>query len=113
MSKLPTIGQMIHTLTFDKPTKSSDDTGGQNEVYENWFTCRGHMRKMSGARAFNSGYDETVNVYVCYLPWRNAIETEISKDVRVTFESRPFSIEHFNRVDEDRKLFRLELKEIR
>lgn len=104
---------MRDVLQFDRPVKSSDGTGGQEEAYSNWFTCRGFMRRMSGVRAFQSGYDESVNVYTCHIPWRHEIETNMSKDVVVNFEGRSFSVETFHNVDEQRNLIYLELKEVR
>lgn len=107
------ISAMRQALQFDQPAKSSDETGGQEETYTNWFTCRGSMRKVSGYRAFQSGYDASVNVYECYIPWRHEVETNLSKDVIVNFEGRQFAIEHFHLVEENRQLIRIELKEIR
>ena len=63
MSKMPTIGEMRMVLKLERPLKSSDDTGGQNEVYEEWFTTRGYLEQERSYRAFETGYNESVKTY--------------------------------------------------
>lgn len=113
MSFIPTIGQMKHVLKWEKPIKDPDNTGGQDEQYEDWFTGRGYLKKISGVRKFQSGYDESVNVYDGWAVWRHALEAEISKDVRIVFDNRSFSIQHFDLVDEKRRIYKFELKQVR
>lgn len=100
-------------LKLERPVKSSDDTGGQNELYEEWFTTRGYLELERSFRAFETGYDASVKTYKCWLPWRNELEQGLTKDVRVIFESRSFAIDSFAMVTEARKMYQLKLTEVR
>lgn len=113
MAFIPTIGQMKDVIKLERVTKSSDSTGGQNEEYDEWYTARGYLLKKSSTRSFQSGYDQSVKVYDLWVPWRSELEQGISKDVRVVFESRSFAIQTFDMVNEKRRLFHLELTEVR
>jgi SPP1 family predicted phage head-tail adaptor len=113
MSIIPTIGQMRMVLKLERPVKSSDDTGGQHEVYEEWFTTRGFLDMERSYRTFETGYDESVKTYKCWLPWRNELEQGLTKDVRVIFEARSFQIDSFTMIREQRRLFQLKLTEVR
>jgi SPP1 family predicted phage head-tail adaptor len=113
MAFIPTIGQMCMVLKFEQPVKSSDGTGGQNEQYDEWFTTRGYFRNKRNYRQFETGYDESVKTFEAWINWRNEIEVNINKDVRMIYEGRSFGIETFTMVDERRRLYKLELTEVR
>jgi SPP1 family predicted phage head-tail adaptor len=113
MAFIPTIGQMNMVLKFEKVVKSSDQTGGQNEAYVDWFTTRGYFRNKRNYRQFETGYDESVKTFEAWIYWRNAIEVDLSKDVRIEFEARSFAIDMFTLVGEKRKMYKLELTEVR
>jgi head-tail adaptor len=113
MEFIPTIGQMKMVLKFEQVSKSSDQTGGQNEGYNEWFTTRGYFRNNRNYRQFETGYDESVKTFEAWINWRNEIEANISKDVRIVYEARSFSIDTFKLVDERRRLYKLELTEVR
>lgn len=113
MAFVPTIGQMRMVLKFEKVSKSSDNTGGQNEKYSEWFTTRGYFRKKRNYRAFESGYDESVKTFEAWVFWRNEFEANISKDVRMIYEARSFGIDMFEMVDEKRRLYHMEITEVR
>lgn len=113
MEFIPTIGEMKMVLKFEQAAKSSDGTGGQEEGYSEWFTTRGYFRNKRNYRAFETGYDESVKTFEAWIYWRNEIEANISKDVRVTYEARSFAIDTFTLVGERRKMYKLELTEVR
>lgn len=113
MAFIPTIGQMRMPIKFEQVSKSSDGTGGQNEAYEEWFTTRGYLKKKRSLRNFQTGYDQSIKTYDLWVPWRNELEEGLSKDVRVVFEARSFSIDTFEMVNEQRRLFHMELTEVR
>ncbi len=113
MELIPTIGQMKMVLKFEQVTKTSDNTGGQDEQYDEWFTTRGYFRNKRMYRAFETGYDESVKTFECWVYWRNALEANISKDVRIVYESRSFAIDAFKMVDEKRRIYKLDLTEVR
>ena len=113
MEFIPTIGQMKMVLRFEQVSKTSDQTGGQSEGYTDWFTTRGYFRNKRIYRAFETGYDESVKTFECWIWWRNAIEAGLTKDVRITYESRSFGIEAFSLVGEKRKMIKLDLTEVR
>lgn len=113
MEFIPDIGQMKMVLKLEQVSKSSDDTGGQMEGYTDWFTTRGYFQNKRNYRQFETGYDESVKTFECWIYWRNAIEVGLSKDVRVVYEARSFSIETFTLVGEKRKMYKLELTEVR
>ena len=113
MEFIPTIGQMKMVLKLERPAKSSDGSGGQNEQYDDWFTTRGYFRNKRNYRAFETGYDESVKTFEAWIFWRNEIEAGINKDVQITYEARVFSIETFTLVGEKRKMYKLELTEVR
>jgi SPP1 family predicted phage head-tail adaptor len=104
---------MKQVLQFQIPDKSSDGTGGQNEEYNKTITVRGKVKMKKGLRDFQTGYDQSIKVYNCWVPWRNAIEANVTKDWRVIFEARSFSIEFFTMVDEQRRIYHMELTEVR
>lgn len=107
------IGEMNKVLSFEKVVKNSDTTGGQDETYEPWFTTRGKLKLKKGLRDFETGYDASIKIYDCWIRWRHAVEADMSKDVRVLFESRSFGVEFFTLVDEQRQIYKMELTEIR
>lgn len=113
MEFIPTSGQMKMVLKFEQVSKSSDETGGQNEAYDDWFTTRGYFRGKRNYRSFETGYDESVNTFECWIYWRNAIEAGLSKDVRIVYEARSFAIDTFRLVGEKRKMYKIELTEVR
>lgn len=113
MSFVPTIGQMKMVLKFEQVSKSSDGTGGQNEGYTDWFTTRGFFRLQRGYNAFETGYDASVKTFEAWIWWRNEIEAGLSKDVQIVYEARTFSINTFTLVGERRKMYKLELTEVR
>lgn len=113
MSTVPAIGQMRMVIKFERPVKSSDDTGGQYEDYEEWFTTRGYLEKERSLRTFQTGYDQSIKTYSCWVPWRSELEQGITKDTRVVFESRSFRVDTFEMVAEQRRMFLLKLTEVR
>jgi head-tail adaptor len=114
MAFTPTIGQMKMVVKFEQVIKSSDDTGGQNEQYVDWFTTRGFIREKRVYDAFESGYDESVKIYEGWIWWRNEIEANISKDTRLIFEGRSFKMGPWSQVGEHRKMIHLkQLTEVR
>lgn len=100
-------------IKFEQVSKASDNTGGQNEGYAEWFTTRGYLQKKRSLRDFQTGYDQSIKTYDLWVPWRNEFEQGISKDVRVVYEARSFAIDTFEMVNEKRQLFHLELTEVR
>lgn len=113
MAFIPTIGQMRMVLKFEQVSKSSDGTGGKNEQYDEWLTTRGYFQLKRNYRAFETGYDESVKTFECWVPWRSDLEANISKDVRIVYEARSFAIDTFTMVDEKRRLYKLDLTEVR
>lgn len=114
MAFIPTIGQMKMVLKFEQVAKSSDQTGGQNEQYDEWFTTRGFIQEKSRGNDFVSGYDESILIYDVWFFWRNEIEANISKDVRIVFESRSFRISKFPKmINNQRRIYHAELTEVR
>ena len=113
MEFMPTIGQMKMVLKFEQIAKTADGSGGQEEGYFDWFTTRGYFRNKRNYRAFETGYDESVKTFEAWIWWRNEIEAGISKDVRVVYEARSFAIDTFALVGEKRKMYKLELTEVR
>jgi SPP1 family predicted phage head-tail adaptor len=110
---MPTIGQMRWTVQFDKATKTSDGSGGQNESYAQFYITKAYLKKLSGFRTFQSGYDTTVNRYEMWCKWRHALEVDVNKDMRVIFDNRFFSITHYDLVDENRSVYHFELTEVK
>jgi head-tail adaptor len=113
MSFVPTIGQMKMVLSFEQVSKSTDQTGGQNEGYSPWFTTRGYIQVKRNYRAFETGYDSSVKTFEAWIWWRNEIEAGLSRDVRIIYESRSFGIDTFTLLGEKRKMFKLDLTEVR
>lgn len=113
MAFIPTIGQMRQVIKFEIPAKSADNTGGQFEQYDEYYTTRGFIRKRRGYREFADGYDTSVNILELWCRWRQTLENEISKDMRVVYEARMFAIDNYDLVDEQRRLYKFELTEIR
>lgn len=113
MTKAPTIGEMRMLMQFNRPVKNSDQTGGQEEQYEAWFTCRGYIEFERGWRAFETGMDKSIKTYNCWIPWRNEIEVNMTKDVHVIFEAREFRVDTFRMVHEQRRMMHLQLTEVR
>lgn len=111
MAVNPTIGEMKDVLKWERVNKASDTTGGQNEQYVDWFICRGKVKEMSNARKFNSGYDETVSVWQCWIPWRSEFEAGVTKDTRVVYDNHILSVETYKLVNEKRRMYYIELKE--
>lgn len=113
MSFVPTIGQMRMVLKLEQVSKSSDGTGGQDEGYSEWFTTRGYFRENRTYRAFETGYDASVKTFEAWIWWRNEVEAGLSKDVRIIYESRSFGIDTFTLVGESRRMYKLDLTEVR
>ena len=113
MSRLPTIGQMTQVIKWERVNKASDSTGGQDEQFVDWFTGRGYLKRMNSFRKFNSGYDESVNVYQGWVMWRSELETDLTKDIRIVFDNRILYVQSYNLINEKRKMYELELKEVR
>jgi SPP1 family predicted phage head-tail adaptor len=109
----PSIGQMRMLLQFAKPDKDSDTTGGQFEAYPEWFTCRGYIEFERGFRDFETGRDESIKTFNCWIPWRSEFEVNVSKDTRVMYESREFAIESWRLLKEQRRMYQLQLTEVR
>lgn len=109
----PTTGQMRMVLKLEKPVKSADGAGGQDETYNDWLTLRGFLDLGRVYRKFETGYDESIKTYRCWIPWRNEIEAEMSKDVRIVYEARTFAVDTFTLVKEIRRLYLLTLIEVR
>lgn len=111
--QVPTIGQMKMVIKLERPVKSSDATGGQLEEYEEWYTTRGYLKLERSFRTFETGLDQSVKTYNCWIPWRHEFEQGVTKDIRVVFESRSFQIDTFTMVDERRRIYQLKLTEVR
>lgn len=100
-------------LKFETPNKNSDGTGGQDEEYTDLFTCRGYFEETRPYRSFETGYDAGVTAIRAWAPWRQAIEAEVNKDMRVIYEARVFKVETFGLVDQKRRIYKFELTEVR
>lgn len=111
--KLPSTGEFRKVVQFERATKSTDLTGGQNESYDQWFTTRGALQLEKQDEDFQSGYDQLINKYKLFVFWRNEMEQGMDKDVRAIIESRSFKVTGFIMVDEKRKMYMLKLNEVR
>lgn len=113
MSKVPTIGEMRDVVKWEMVNKASDTTGGQEEQYVDWFTGRGKMKKLSEERKLYAGYDQMVEVYDGWFAWRSAIENDLTKDVRIMYDNRFFTVQNYELVDEQRRIYRIRFKQVR
>lgn len=113
MAFSPTIGQMRMVLKFEAVNKWADQTGGQDEQYTSFYTCRGYFREKRAYNAFETGDDKTVSLYEAWVPWRQTMEAEISTDLRMIYEARTFKIDTYKLVDEKRRWYKFELTEVR
>lgn len=107
------IGEMNKVLKFERPVKSPDDTGGNLESYEEWFTTRGSKKRVSGFRSFQSGYDQSVDVYEFRIFWRAEIEDGLNKDVRIICENVEYAVQNYRLIEEERFMFLIEAKSLR
>lgn len=110
---IPTIGQMRMVLTFRQVEKTSDDRGGQTESYSDLFTTRGYYTETRAFRKEETGFDADVKRFKLFVYWRAALESNINKDTRVKHEDREFKIETFSLVDQKRKIYRMDLTEVK
>lgn len=113
MPSIPTIAEMGKVIKFELMDKDADGTGGRLEHGTEWFTTRGSFKEVSGYRKFENGYDETVTVADIYVHWRQELDNNLSKDVQIIYDNRFFTIEHYKRVNEDRRLMQITVKEAR
>lgn len=113
MAFIPTIGQMRMVLQFNQPDKNPDGSGGNLENYSEWFVTRGFLQMENMLRDFDTGYDQSIKTYDCWVPWRNEFEANVTKDTRIMYEARSFRVHAFSLVGEQRRLYHLKLKEVR
>lgn len=106
-------GQMKMVLQLNRPEKDPDNTGGYLETYEEWFTTRGYIEFERGLRKFETGLDKSIKFFNCWIPWRNEFEANVMKDIRVIYEAREFAVETWRLIGENRKLYQLQLTEVR
>lgn len=109
---IPNIGEFNKTTKWERVEKASDTTGGQNEQYVDWFIGKMALKQMSQGRKLNNGYDEMVEVYDGWIQWRHAIETDLTKDTRVVYGNRVFSIQNYSLIDEQRRIYKVTLKQV-
>lgn len=110
---IPKVGEMKHVFKFELPNKSEDNTSGQHEQYLDWFTCRGLYREMSASRRFQSGYDTAVAAGEMFVQWRQEIENQVCKDMRIVYDNRFFSVDNYRLVGEKRRIYLFEVKSAR
>jgi head-tail adaptor len=111
MSMIPTIGEMRQVVKFENVTKTTDATGGNEEGFSDWFTCRGCLQKNNSRRPFEMGVDIIVNDYDLFIPWRSEFESDISRDTQVIFQNRNFSVVNWELIQEERRVYKIHLKE--
>jgi len=109
---LPLTGEFNKVVAFSQVTKTTDGTGGNIEPYTAWFSTRGCLRIERQEQDFDSGLDQLVNKYKLFVFWRSEIEKDITKDTRVTIETRSFKCTGFSMVEEKRKMMMLKLTEV-
>jgi hypothetical protein len=113
MSKVPSIGEMRQVFSIELFDKNSDLTGGQEETPAPFYTTRGKLKIKRSYSKFETGYDGNVKEYDLWVPWRHELEANISKDSRVIFENRSMRVETFDMVNDERKIFHMELTDLR
>lgn len=95
---MPTIGQMNKWVTFRQPTLTADTSAGKTAVYDDWFETWASVRKISGHRAFDSGFDGLIDNYDVWVRYRIEMD-EVAKNTRVSWNGKDFGIRTMERID--------------
>lgn len=106
-----TIGKRDKRISFYQITKSDDTSGGKTGVDAAWFTTWAHVRKMSGKRAFDHGFNGLVNNYDMYCLYRSSLSA-LTKDTRISYDGRDFGIKNYELVDEEKHLYHFQVEEV-
>lgn len=104
-------GQFKHVIKFETPIKAGTVSGGRLEDYQEFYTARGLVAQVAGNRNFDTGRDLLIEKYDMWCYWRSALETNITKDTRVTYENKFFRIDRMERIGEKRQYYHFELIE--
>lgn len=92
------IGQMNKRIVFRSVFKIADDSAGKLPAINDWFTSWAQVKKISGQRAFDSGFDGLIDNYDVWIRYRLEVD-DITKDTRVTWNGKDHGIKTFERID--------------
>lgn len=109
---VPDRAKWRHIVKLENPAKNPNGSGGQDENFQGWVACRGYFQRKRGYRNFESGFDQMVQEYECFLPWRSEFDNNMTKDTRLVYNNRIFKIESTERIEENRHIIKLNLTEV-
>ena len=105
------IGMMDKSITFRNPTVTDDTSAGSVATYSDWFSTKAYVKKISGDRSFDFGFDGLKNNYEIYCFYRSSMSI-LSKATRITYNSKDFGLLTWELVDEKKFLYRFRVEEI-
>lgn len=102
-------GLFRQVFAFENVVKTATTSGGFTERYERFYSARGCFIQKSGDRNFDQGQDMLVEGYDFYCYWRSALEANINKDTRITYDNKSFRIDRKERMQENHQYYHFEI----
>ncbi len=105
--KLPSIDQLRHRITFQSRTDVADGQGGFAGTWSDLVTIWGKVEPVRVGSINFAGRVQTQRTHTCVIRHR----TDITPDMRMTFDSRVFQIKGTLRPDEKKFFLFIDLEE--
>lgn len=111
------IGQMRSVVVFrsNTPTvnatasRDAVTTGGQNDVYADFLTTRGRLRKDSGNRHLEQGMIDSEDHYNLICRFQPGLEMFLKVNGKVVVDGRNYTIDNWERVDQISHIYKFKL----
>lgn len=107
------IGDLKKTVTFKVNTPVASTTGGFTDSFSTLLTTKGHLRKKGGSRSLQSGEIEINDLWQLTVRYQSTLETSLSQSVIVEIDSRVFTVQAWEKLEEKNFYYLINLNEKR
>lgn len=102
------IGKFDKVVALQKNTPTGQGAG-LVDSYSTYVTTRGYLKKKSGNRGVSFGEILGNDSYTLFVRYQTAIATYLRTDNKVIIDSKTFTVDSFELVDEEKKYYKINL----
>lgn len=100
----------IVTFKFNYPATLG---AGFSDNYFDLLTTRGYLKKRTGQRSFESGEVLNKGTYELWIRYAAYLESYLRSDIKIVINSREYTIETYEKIDEQNFYFKFIINEKR
>lgn len=97
-------------IDFNYPAAAG---AGFTDTYFELLTTRGYLKKLRGQRSFETGEVVNKQTYELWIRYQAYLETYLRNDLKITINSRVYTIETYEKIEEKHFYYKFIINEKR